>query len=174
MPPRRRPGSPKDEGKVGVMITRDEHSASPGEGFDLHQVALSNANLIAYAMGKFGIDAAAPNAKEQLHRALTKLKLSGRKTEAGRAEVQLHRTDIGAEARHATVTYTKRVPRRGRKPDGLKLTIEMAAAGLTSADEAPIAAKKLAVYRGQRAGLEGLTQKIRRHRRGKPGGRKSR
>ena len=40
-------------------------------------------------------------------------------------------------------------------------------------DEAPIAAKKLADCRGHRAGLEGLIQKIRRHRRSKPGGQKS-
>ena len=87
------------------MITRDEHSASPGKGFDLDQVALSDASLMAYAMGKFGISPATPNAKEQLHLALTKLKLPGRKAEVGRADVQLHRTDIGGEARQATVTY---------------------------------------------------------------------
>jgi hypothetical protein len=53
----------------------------------------------------------------------------------------------------------------GRKPDGLQLIIDMAYAGVTSSDDAPTAAGKVAAYYQRPADVENLTQKIRRHRR---------
>lgn len=53
--------------------------------------------------------------------------------------------------------------RPGPKP--LALILDMAHAGVTSTDSAPIAAKKLAAYYQRPASVKSLTQKIRRHRR---------
>ena len=44
------------------------------------------------------------------------------------------------------LTQLERGKRSGPKPDGLQLIIDMAYAGVTSTDSAPIAAKKLAAY----------------------------
>jgi hypothetical protein len=121
-----RKGRPKKQMRTFGVITE------PGPGFDLGPASLTDANLIELAMRATGVDPTAPNAREQLRRALTKL---------------------------------NRPPRRGRPSEELKLVAEIAAAGALE-DFAPVAAQKVAEYRGWRADdLEGLTQKIRRMRR---------
>ena len=47
----------------------------------------------------------------------------------------------------------------------MSLHVAMSLAGVTEKDSAPAAARKLTKYWGQTAGIDGLTQKIRRHRR---------
>ena len=67
-----------------VVSESDEHSAASGGGFDLSRIALSDASLIDHAMRAFSIDAKAPNAREQLHRVLSRTsrtKKRGRKSD---------------------------------------------------------------------------------------------
>jgi hypothetical protein len=67
------PSSAEADGTVDeIRIVRDAHSAEPGAGFDLDVVALSDAYLIELAMRVFGIDPNVANAREQLHRALSR------------------------------------------------------------------------------------------------------
>ena len=131
MPPRRRRRA-REEGVVEVSIGHDQPSAGSGAGFDLDNVALSDANLVDRMMQLFSIYPKAPNAREQLHRALTK---------------------------------ATRPVRRGRKPGGLRLHVEMALAKASDKDTAPAAARKIQGHQGRKAGLDGLIQKIRRERR---------
>jgi len=59
----------------------------------------------------------------------------------------------------------ERKGRSGRKFDDLRTVIEMASAGVTDGDTAPVAARKVAEYYNRPASVKNLTQKIRRHRR---------
>ena len=139
----------------------------PRESFDLGEFSLSHANLIALALQAYGISPAAPDALARLHRRLTKEKLRWKNVPAQKVSILIRKKSRRGkiQKQRAEVTWIKRIPRRGRKSEGLHLTVEMAAAGVTDRDTAPAAARKLATYRGQPPGDDGLIQKIRRHRR---------
>jgi hypothetical protein len=53
-------------GLVDVVVVRDEHSASPGEGFDLRRIPPSDNDLVKLVMKTFKIDPDAPDARERL------------------------------------------------------------------------------------------------------------
>jgi hypothetical protein len=139
--PHRKRGRSLEQGLVDVVITSDEHSAAPGEGFDLGEFGSSDAALVNLAMRANGIDPATAGARQQLRRLLSK-KLR-----------DLRRSPLG------------------RKPDDLRLAVDMALAGATDDQTAPAAAQAILTRRGHFLGIESLTQKIRRQRRKEKSGR---
>lgn len=71
MPSRGRRQKPRDEGLVDEIATvRDEHSAKPGEGFDLGNMPLNYYELKALAFKAKGINPLKPDAWRRLRFAL--------------------------------------------------------------------------------------------------------
>jgi hypothetical protein len=71
MPSRRRRQKPSDAGMVDeIAMVRDEHSAEPGEGFDLGNIAPNYDELKALAFKAKGINPLEPDAWHRLRFAL--------------------------------------------------------------------------------------------------------
>ena len=85
-----------ESGLVDVVITRDEHSAAPGTGFDLGAMTLSDTALLERTMRRCSIDPTEPNAREQYSRVLTRLEQ--RKTFGPK---------IGCSAAHSSIWHAR-------------------------------------------------------------------
>ena len=69
---------PEDLVIVMVKMIYDEHSAGPLDGFDLRSIPPSDSYLVNLAMSAFKIDRDAPDARQQLNRALRRKRRRGR------------------------------------------------------------------------------------------------